>query len=619
MANHNSILKIITLLGIFALSLIYAWPNLYREFPVVEISSATSLPMEQIQTQVIDVLKRNALAYGNVQRTEAQSIQVRFKNTDEQLHAKDVLQKALGDDFNVALNLVSAMPNAFRKIGANPMKLGLDLKGGVHFLLDVDMQPVIKRHYEDLQKQVGQLLREKHFYYSGMRYQPHQGLLIRLREPEMSKEIIDYLQLQFSTVTATFDETHGWLQLKLNIADLHDLRQATIEQTMSILRNRVNELGVAEAVVQQQGEHRIAVDLPGIQDAARAKSILGGTATLEFHMVDEQHDATLAEKTGVVPSASLLFNLNGRPLLLKKEVVLNGDAITSATSSFDDQTGSPSVSVSISSGSEQVFSKVTRENIGHHMAILYVETKSEEIIVDGHSERLLKRHERVISAPVIQSALGRNFQINGLADQKEASKLAILLRSGALPTAIFTVEERTIGPSLGQENIHAGMMSLVVGMAIVLVLMLVYYQVFGLIADLALALNLVFLVSLLSIIGATLTLPGIAGIVLTLGMAVDANVLINERIREELRNGLSVQAAIRAGYERAFATILDANVTSFIVGLILFSLGAGPVRGFAITLCLGLITSMISGVTYSRAMVNAIYGHRKVQKLSIGI
>ncbi len=300
-------------------------------------------------------------------------------------------------------------------------------------------------------------------------------------------------------------------------------------------------------------------------------------------------------------------------------MVLNGDAITSATSSFDDQTGSPSVSVSISSGSDQAFSKVTRENIGHHMAILYVETKSEEIIVDGHSERLLKRHERVISAPVIQSALGRNFQINGLSDPKEASKLAILLRSGALPTAIFTVEERTIGPSLGQENIHAGMMSLVVGMAIVLVLMLVYYQVFGLIADLALALNLVFLVSLLSIIGATLTLPGIAGIVLTLGMAVDANVLINERIREELRNGLSVQAAIRAGYERAFATILDANVTSFIVGLILFSLGAGPVRGFAITLCLGLITSMISGVTYSRAMVNAIYGRRKVQKLSIGI
>ena len=619
MANHNSILKIITLLGIFALSLIYAWPNLYREFPVVEISSANSLPVEQIQTQAIDVLKRNALHYDTVQSTEEQSIQVRFKNTDEQLHAKDVLQKALGDDFNVALNLVSAMPHAFRKIGANPMKLGLDLKGGVHFLLDVDMQPVIKRHYEDLQKQVGQLLREKHFYYSGMRYQPHQGLLIRLREPEMAKEIIEYLQLQFSTVTATFDETHGWLQLKLNIADLHDLRQATIEQTMSILRNRVNELGVAEAVVQQQGDHRIAVDLPGIQDAARAKSILGGTATLEFHMVDEQHDATLAEKTGVVPAGSLLFNLNGRPLLLKKDVVLNGDAITSATSSYDDQTGSPSVSISISSGSDQEFSKVTRENIGHHMAILYVETKSEEIIVDGHSERLLKRHERVISAPVIQSALGRNFQINGLSDSKEASKLAILLRSGALPTAIFTVEERTIGPSLGQENIHAGMMSLVVGMAIVLVLMLVYYQVFGLIADLALALNLVFLVSLLSIIGATLTLPGIAGIVLTLGMAVDANVLINERIREELRNGLSVQAAIRAGYERAFATILDANVTSFIVGLILFSLGAGPVRGFAITLCLGLITSMVSGVTYSRAMVNAIYGRRKVQKLSIGI
>lgn len=618
MANQNSILKMITLIGFFLISLIYAWPNLYREFPVVEISG-TGIAGEALQSKALDILKRNQLAFEKVENSEDQMVQVRFKNTDDQLRAKDVLQKSLGDDYNVALNLVSAMPRMFHKIGANPMKLGLDLKGGVHFLLDVDMQPVIKRRYVELQKQVGPLLREKHFLYSGMRFQTHKGLLIRLRAPETAKDIIDYLQLQFPSVTVRFDEKHGWLQLKLNLNDLQDLRQATLEQTMSILRNRVNELGVAEAVVQQQGQHRIAVDLPGIQDAARAKSILGGTATLEFHMVDEQHDASLAEKTGVVPSGSLLFNLNGRPILLKKEVVLNGDAITSATSSFDQQTGSPSVSVSIRSGADKVFSKVTRENIGHHMAILYVETKSEEIIVDGKAERLLKRHERVISAPVIQSALGRDFQINGLQDPKEASKLAILLRSGALPTAIFTVEERTIGPSLGQENIHAGMMSLVVGMMIVLVLMLVYYRVFGIIADLALALNLVFLVSLLSIIGATLTLPGIAGIVLTLGMAVDANVLINERIREELRNGLSVQAAIRAGYERAFATILDANVTSFIVGLILFSLGAGPVRGFAITLCLGLLTSMFSGVTYSRAMVNAIYGHRKVQKLSIGI
>lgn len=618
MTNKNSLVKIITLVSVLFLALVYAWPNVYREFPVVEISGDNVSQTDSLSNKVKSILDENHLAYQRIDTAEGQFTVV-FKNTDDQLIAKDILQKVLGSDYTVALNLVSAMPEWLKSIGAHPMKLGLDLKGGVHFLLDVDMQSVIKHQYEDVKKNIANTLKQKHIFVSGMRVQPNVGILIRLRDINQSEDAIALLNAEYPKYFTTFDRQHGWLQIKINVGALQELRQATLEQTMSILRHRVNELGVAEAVVQQQGEQRIAVDLPGIQDAARAKSILGGTATLEFHLVDEMHDPFLAQKTGSVPAGSLMYNLMGKPLLLKKEIVLNGDAISNASSSFDQQSAAPSVSIQLSSNSDKSFTEATRNNVGRRMAIVYVETKSEEINLNGKMERIIKRNERVISAPVIQTALGKEFQITGLQDSAEATKLAILLRSGALPTTIFPVEEKTIGPSLGQENIHSGMMSLMVGLAIVLALMLVYYRVFGLVADIALLLNLVFLVALLSIIGATLTLPGIAGIVLTLGMAVDANVLINERIREELRLGLSVPAAIRAGYERAFATILDANVTTFIVGLILFSLGSGPVRGFAITLCLGLLTSMLSGVTYSRAIVNAIYGGRKVQKISIGI
>jgi len=618
MTNQNSILKIISLFGLLAIAFLYAWPNIYREFPVVEISGSAKESISNLQQKVVKILQDQHLSFEKIQSVE-DNLQIGFKNTDEQLKAKDVLQKYLDSDNTVALNLVSTMPSWLKKFGAQPMKLGLDLKGGVHFLLDIDLNTVIKRQYEDQKKQIADTLKTNKIFFSGMRLEPTQGILIRLRNIDQADSAITLLNHEFSNYLTTFDKTHGWLQVKISVTYLHELRQATLDQTMSILRHRVNELGVAEAVVQQQGEQRIAVDLPGIQDAARAKSILGGTATLEFRLVDETHDPFLVQKTGVVPPESMMFNLNGRPILLKRQIVLNGDAIASATSAFDQQTANPSVSIQLNANADKEFSVITRNNVGHRMAIVYVETKSEEINLNGKLQRVIKRHDRVISAPVIQSALGRQFQITGLSDSEEATRLAILLRSGALPTTIFPVEEKTIGPSLGQENIHAGMLSLVVGMLIVLGLMLVYYRVFGIIADISLILNLIFLVALLSVIGATLTLPGIAGIVLTLGMAVDANVLINERIREELRLGLSVPAAIRAGYERAFATILDANVTTFIVGMILFSLGSGPVRGFAITLCLGLVTSMLSGVTYSRAMVNAIYGNRKLQKISIGI
>ncbi len=405
----------------------------------------------------------------------------------------------------------------------------------------------------------------------------------------------------------------------LSPSELNNIRQTTIEQTMSILRNRVNELGVGEAVVQQQGANRVAVDLPGIQDAARAKQILGGTATLEFHLVDSTHDAQVAAQTGVVPIGTKLYYMNQQPILLKRQVVLSGDSITSAMSGFDQQSATPSVNMSLGGGGESLFNRITRENIGKRMAIVYVESKTTSSLVGGKLVRKTKRVQRVISAPVIQSALGTNFQITGLSSNEEATNLALLLRAGALPAAIYSVEERTVGPSLGKENVRRGLISLEVGMLLILITMLFYYRLFGLIANISLFLNLVLLVALLSIIDATLTLPGIAGIVLTVGMAVDANVLIYERIREELRHGMSPQMAIHAGYERAFSTIIDANVTTLIVAVVLFAVGTGAVRGFAVTLSIGLLTSMLTGITFTRAMVNLIYGGRKVKRLSIGI
>ena len=468
-------------------------------------------------------------------------------------------------------------------------------------------------------KNIGQELRDIGVRYSGIRYVADKGVDLRFRDAESMNKALIELKQKIPELVFVKDKTGNNVLGSLSPAELNSIRQNTIEQTMSILRNRVNELGVGEAVVQQQGATRVAVDLPGIQDATRAKQILGGTATLQFYLVDQENDPQIAKQTGAVPVSDKLYMMDGHPILLKRMVVLSGDSITSAVSSFDQQTATPAVQIQLGGGGESLFTKITRENIGKRMAIVYVETKNTIQTINGVEKRLTHKEERVISAPVIQNALGNNFQITGLTDSKEASNLALLLRAGALPAAIYPIEERTVGPTLGKENIRRGVVSLEVGMGLILILMLVYYRFFGLIANIALVLNLILLSALLSVIDATLTLPGIAGIVLTVGMAVDANVLIYERIREELRHGLSPQAAIHAGYERAFATILDANVTTFIVAVILFAVGTGPVRGFAVTLSLGLLTSMLTGITYTRALVNAYYGGRNVKKLSIGI
>ncbi|MFJ1267183.1 protein translocase subunit SecD [Legionella lytica] len=618
MQNKYPLWKNLMLIIIAVVGFIYALPNLYSEHPVVQISAETPVDYEVLKGQIEEILQKDKLAFSEANATDT-GVEVIFTSTDAQLLARDAIKNALGNQYTVALNLASSTPAWLRSIRAEPMKQGLDLRGGVHFLLEVDVDSVVSRRYEGIMKNIGQALREIGVRYSGIRYVAEKGVNLRFRDQESMEKALAALRDKMPDVLFVKSKAANELVASIPPAELNTMRQNTIEQTMSILRNRVNELGVGEAVVQQQGATRVAVDLPGIQDAARAKQILGGTATLQFYLVDQENDPQIAKQTGSVPVSDKLYMMDGHPILLKRQVVLSGDSITSAVSSFDQQTATPAVQIQLGGGGESLFTKVTRENIGKRMAIVYVETKNDMQSINGVETRVTHKEERVISAPVIQNALGNNFQITGLTDSKEASNLALLLRAGALPAAIYPIEERTVGPTLGKENIHRGMVSLAVGMGLILVLMLVYYRFFGLIANVALVLNLILLSALLSIIDATLTLPGIAGIVLTVGMAVDANVLIYERIREELRHGLSPQAAIYAGYERAFSTILDANVTTLIVAIILFAVGTGPVRGFAVTLSLGLLTSMLTGITFTRALVNWYYGGRTVKKLSIGI
>jgi len=618
MQNKYPLWKNISLILIAIIGFIYAIPNLYSEDPAIQISSQAPAGNIDLMAQARSILNEAKIPYRSMS-TDDDRLEIRFASTDTQLVAQDLLKNKLPQGYTVALNLAPATPAWFDFINAKPMKQGLDLRGGVHFLLEVDVDSVVNRRYEGLMKNMGQDLRSNGIRYLGIQALGEKGIKMQFKSPEIMQQALDAIQNNYPGFTFQKFPKSSTLQASLSPTELRTTRQNTIDQTMGILRNRVNELGVGEAVVQQQGASRIAVDLPGIQDAARAKQILGGTATLQFYLVNEEVDPVIAKQTGAVPVNSKLYTIDDHPILLKRQVVLNGDAITSAVSSVDQQTASNAVQIQLGGGGESYFSKITRDNIGKRMAIVFVETKTSMQNINGENKRITRKEERVISAPVIQNALGNNFQITGLKDAKEASNLALLLRAGALPAVIYPIEERTVGPSLGKENIKRGMISLQVGMGLILILMLVYYRFFGLVANIGLFLNLILLSALLSLIGATLTLPGIAAFVLTVGMAVDANVLIYERIREELRHGLSPQAAIYAGYERAFATILDANVTTLIVGIVLFSIGTGPIRGFAVILSLGLLTSMLTSITYTRAIVNWYYGNRTVKKLSIGI
>jgi len=617
--NRYPLWKNILLCVIVLLGMIYASPNLYGEDASVQISGKHGALVDSaVLTEVENVLAEQKLIYKSAS-LDKQNILVRFNDTDTQLKASDYIKATLGDDYTVALSLAPATPAWLTAIGATPMKLGLDLRGGVHFLLNVDVDSVISHRQQGVITNITANLRDKRIRYSNIVLQNDNSILLTFRETDQKDAALSYLRGEFPDLTVTDTSVGNVFSLSaaLNQMGLQKVRENTLDQTMTTLRNRVNELGVSEAIVQQQGNDRVSVDLPGIQDTAHAKDILGGTATVEFRMVDTAHDGRTAVG-GFAPPGSTVFEYNGQPVLLKNQVLLTGSSITDASSSFDDS-GRPSVNIHLGGGGEGLFNRTTAQNIGNPMATVYIETTFDTQMVNGKPTKVPKKTEKIINIATIQSALGNNFQVTGLSSSRESQNLALLLRAGALPAAINYEEERTVGPTLGQENIHKGVLSIEVAMAIIIIFMALYYQVFGVIADIGLLLNLVLLVSLLSLLGMTLTLPGMAGIVLTVGLAVDANVLIFERIREELRNGVTPQASIFHGYERAFVTIVDANVTTLIVAMVLFGIGTDAVKGFAVTLTLGVLTSMITGIMFTRAMVNAIYGSRTVQKLSIGI
>ena len=564
-------------------------------------------------TQVEQALEANNITPKRIE-FENEQILVRVQNGDTQLVAREVLEEALGEDYFVAMNLAPDTPAWLEELGGTPMKLGLDLRGGVHFLMEVDMTEVMTKSLEDAQSDFRTALREEGLRYRAVSLEDDY-IDIKFRDQETLESAEFFLRNRNRDLT--FSEMDDLvLRAVFSETKLAEIRDNAVKQNITIIRNRVNQLGVAEPVVQKQGADRIVVQLPGIQDTARAKEILNATATLEFRMVDQKNDIRDALNGRVPPGSQIIENQEGVPQLLEKRIMLKGNHIVDANSGVDEY-GLPNVNISLDSEGGNKMSRATRGNIGKPMATVFIEYKAtDERNEDG--KLVFEKYEQVISVATIRAQLGSKFQITGLDSPKEARDLALLLRAGALIAPIQIVEERTVGPSLGQENIELGMQAIVWGLAAVLVFMLIYYKAFGVVANFALVTNLVMIVGIMSMIpGATLTLPGMAGIVLTVGMAVDANVLIFERIREELRDGRSPQQAIHHGYDSAFSTILDANITTFIAGLILFAVGTGPIKGFSITLMIGIATSMFTAILVTRVIVNAVWGGRKLNKLAI--
>ena len=616
--NRYPLWKYLLLLVVLVVGLLYALPNLYGEDPAIQISKRDGAVSTALQSQVETVLKKDGLRYKRIEH-DGSSLLVRFFNTDTQLKAIDQVKTALGNQYVVAVNLAPATPYWLRAIGANPMYLGLDLRGGVHFLLQIDMEAAVGQVLDRDETGMRRFLMSKQVQYRAVTRSKEQ-LYIRFpdaatRDKAQGLLSNEYRDLVFAPVTHDGGPS---LSAKLSDAALRQTQQYAMEQNITTLRNRVNELGVAEPVIQRQGQDRIVVELPGVQDTARAKNILGATAGLQFRLVFQNGDAAQAAKTGNVPlGARLFYERNGQPILLQSQVILTGDYVTNASSGFEQQNNTPAVFITLDGQGANLMSAATRDNVGKLMAVVYIETKPETKMVGGKKTTVYTKTEQVINVATIQQQLGKRFQITGLNSPQQARNLALLLRAGSLAAPMNIVEERTVGPSLGKENIQQGFNSAVIGFLLVVFFMAIYYRVFGLIANLALFANVVLVVAIMSMIQATLTLPGIAGITLTVGMAVDANVLIFERIREELRNGNTPQASIHAGYDRAMATIIDSNVTTLIASVILFAFGSGPVKGFAVTLSIGIVTSMFTAIMGTRAVVNLIYGRRRVSKLAI--
>ncbi|WP_371324671.1 protein translocase subunit SecD [Dechloromonas sp. ZY10] len=602
--NRYPLWKYLTVAIALVLGFIYTLPNFFGESPAVQVSSAkaTIKVDDKARARVEETLKGAGIGHDGIV-LDGVGVKARFKDTDTQLKAKDLLEKTFNPDttdpqYVVALNLLSASPQWLTGLHALPMYLGLDLRGGVHFLLQVDMKGALTKRLDATAGDLRTALRDKNIRHAGLSREGER-LVVRFRDAETRDKARN--AIADAQPDLQLGEQGEGSDLKL-VGTLKPEAQKKIgefalKQNITTLHNRINELGVAEPVIQQQGADRIVVQLPGVQDTAKAKDILGRTATLEIRMVDDAPGGLDAALAGNAPFGTEVYNeRGGQPLLVKKQVVLTGDRLTDAQPGFDSQTHEPAVHLTLDSAGARIFKDITRENVGKRMAILLIE----------------KGKGEVVTAPVIRTEIGGGrVQISGRMTTSEANDTALLLRAGSLAAPMDIVEERTIGPSLGAENIKKGFNSTLWGFAAIALFMIVYYRMFGLISGLALAANLLFLVALLSLLQATLTLPGIAAIALTLGMAIDANVLINERIREELRVGMPPQAAIAEGYERAFGTILDSNITTLIAGLALLLFGSGPVRGFAVVHCLGILTSIFSSIVVSRALVNLIYGRQK--------
>jgi preprotein translocase subunit SecD len=606
----------------------YALPNLYGDDPGIQLRGARGLSIDRNLTEKVEqVLQKNDLSLKGIRFSE-NGVNVRFTNSETQLRAREVLNKELGKDHTIALTLLSAAPQWMTDLGLAPMNLGLDLRGGVHFLLEVDIQSAVDKARSRSVLDVKTDLRKAGVRYKSVKLDSSGKLEVTLRQASQLDKARRSIAKNLSelNVLAIEGDSSRFL-VELNPAEVTNIEKFAIDQNMIALRNRIDQLGVAEPIVQQQGETRIVIQLPGVQDPARAKLILGRAATLEMRMVDEKRNSS-AVASGVAPAGSSLYkHRDGRSILLKNELIYSGDNIVDAQASIDTENGGPIVNITLDAKGARTNQRITGDNIGNRMAVVYLETTTETrkdstgnlmFNEQGEPLRLTRKIQEVITAPVIRDQLGKRFQISGLDSINEARDLSLMLRAGALAAPVEIIEERTIGPSLGKDNIDQGFKSVMVGLALVLLFMAFYYRVFGLVANVALVFNLVLLVAVLSMLQATLSLPGVAGIVLTVGMAVDANVLIFERIREERRNGVSALKSIDQGYARAFSTILDANVTTLIAAVVLFAFGTGPIKGFAVTLSIGIITSMFTAIFLSRGIVYLIYGRRRgVDKIAI--
>jgi preprotein translocase subunit SecD len=602
-------------LFIVAFGALYALPNLYPEDPAVQVSGlrgveANAATLESVKSG----LTANNISFSSIVLESGQLL-VRFSDTEQQLRARDLLEESLGDKFSVALNLTPATPAWLASVGGTPMKLGLDLSGGVSFLMEVNMSEAIVKAQEALVDDFRTDLRGEKIRYRSVK-KANDSINVQFRNVEDLTTAHDFLKKRYRDFLMTENTDNLTLSAKMTDQKLKEVREYALQQNITIIRNRVNELGVSEPLVQRQGQKHIIIELPGVQDTAKAKEILNATATIEFRLVDTDGDLSAALNGRIPASSKLLYERDGTPVLLKKRVMLTGDHIVDAGSSFDEYSR-PQVNISLDSAGGGKMSNGTKSNIGKPMATVFIEYKPTDRN-DAEGNTIFEKIEEVISVATIQARLGKTFRITGAGSQSEAHNLALLLRAGALVAPIQIVEERTVGPTLGAENVQLGFQAILMGFGLVFIFMIIYYRAFGVVANLALGANLVLIIGVMSLIpGATLTLPGMAGIVLTVGMAVDANVLIFERIREEMRDGKSVQQSIHQGYDAAFSTIIDANITTLIAALILYAIGTGPIKGFAITLSIGILTSMFTAVVGTRTIVNIVWGGKRLDKLSI--